>query len=123
MLRERRYHCRGGRCTKATSGSQSVTEAVALDTASVVLTFGITCNSGTSGLSDKASVDVTENQALAGGAPPPAGSGGGGGALNPLALLFLAGLLALRRVRVESDRGARRYTSVLGRRHSPDGRA
>ena len=77
---------------KATSGSQTVTEAVALDTSSVVLTFGITCNSATSGLSDKASVNVTENQA-------PASSGGGGGALNPLSLAFLAGIFALRRVR------------------------
>jgi hypothetical protein len=86
---------------KATSGSQTVTEAVALDTSSVVLIFGITCNSTTSGLSDKASVNVTENQAPAGGAPPPTGSGGGGGgALNPLSLAFLVGILASRRVRV-----------------------
>jgi hypothetical protein len=83
--------------TKGTSGSQTVTEAVALDTSSVVLTFGITCNSATSGLSDKASVNVTENQASA--TPPPASSGGGGGALNPLSLAFLAGIFALRRVR------------------------
>jgi probable HAF family extracellular repeat protein len=83
--------------TKATSGSQMVTEAVALDTSSVVLTFGITCNSTTSGLSDNASVNVTENQAPA--TPPPASSGGGGGALNLLSLAFLAGILALRRVR------------------------
>jgi probable HAF family extracellular repeat protein len=83
--------------TKATSGSQTVTEAVALDTSSVALTFGITCNSTTSGLSDKASVNVTENQASA--TPPPTSSGGGGGALNPLSLAFLAGIVALRRVR------------------------
>jgi hypothetical protein len=79
--------------TKATSGSQAVTEAVALDAASV-LTFGITCNSTASGLSDKASVNVTENPA-----PASSGGGGGGGALNPVSLVFLAGILALRRVR------------------------
>jgi probable HAF family extracellular repeat protein len=83
---------------KATSGSQKVTEAVALGTSSLALTFGITCNSATSGLSDKASVDVTENQAPA--TPTPASSGGGGGALNPLSLAFLAGIFALRRMRI-----------------------
>jgi hypothetical protein len=87
--------------TKATSGSQTVTEPVALDTSSVVLTFGITCDSTTSGLSDKASVDVTEGQTVANGVGPPRSSGGGGGgALNPLSLAFLAGVLALRRVRI-----------------------
>jgi probable HAF family extracellular repeat protein len=86
--------------SKATSGSQTVTEAFALDTSSVVLTFGITCNSTTSGLSDKASVNVTENQAPA--TPPPASSGGGGGALNPLLLAFLAGIFALRRARART---------------------
>jgi probable HAF family extracellular repeat protein len=66
--------------TKATSGSQTVTEAVALDTSSVVLTFGITCSSSATGLSDKVSVNVTENQTpvTSGGGPAPAGSGGGG---------------------------------------------
>jgi probable HAF family extracellular repeat protein len=88
--------------SKATSGSQTVTEASALDTSSVVLTFWITCNSTTSGLSDKASVSVTENQAAA--TPPPAGSGGGGGALDPLSLAFLAGIFALRRIRVRIAR-------------------
>ena len=43
---------------------------------SVVLTFRVTYTSTTSGLSDKASVNVTENQAPA--TPPPAGSDGGG---------------------------------------------
>ncbi len=87
--------------SKATSGSETVTEAAALDTSSVILTFGINCNSTASGLSDKASVNVTENQAPAtsGGAPAPTSSGGGGGALSPLSLAFLAGILALRRVR------------------------
>jgi hypothetical protein len=79
--------------TKATSGSQTVTEATALD-ASLVLTFGITCESTVSGLSDKASTVVTENPA-----PTSSGGGGGGGALNPLTLVALAGILALRRAR------------------------
>jgi probable HAF family extracellular repeat protein len=79
--------------TKTTSGSQTITEAVALDTSSVVLTFGLTCSSTISGLSAKATANVTEKQA-------PSGSGGGGGALNPLSLAFLAGILALRRVRI-----------------------
>jgi probable HAF family extracellular repeat protein len=82
--------------TKSTSGSQTITEAVALDTSSVVLTYGITCNSTTSGLSDKASVNVTEKQAPA--------SSSGGGALNPVSLAFLAGILALRRVRIRIAR-------------------
>jgi probable HAF family extracellular repeat protein len=87
--------------TKAASGSQKVTEAVALD-ASTVLTFGITCNSTTSGLSADASASVTENPASAtsGSGPAPAGSGGGGGALNPMSLAFLAAIFALRRMRV-----------------------
>jgi probable HAF family extracellular repeat protein len=88
--------------TKATSGNQTVTEAFALETASVALTFGITCNSTTSGLSSKASVNVTENQAPASSSAPtpPTSSGGGGGALNPLSLAFLAGILAWRRARL-----------------------
>jgi probable HAF family extracellular repeat protein len=92
--------------TKATSGGQTATEPFALDTSSVVLTFGITCNSTTSGLSDKASVNVTETQAPASSSAPtpPASSGGGGGALNPLSLAFLAGVLALRRVRIRIAR-------------------
>jgi hypothetical protein len=86
---------------KATSGTQIVTEAVALDN-SVTLTFGIACNSTISGLSAKASANVTENQAPAGtgAGPAPASSGGGGGALSPLSLAFLAGIFALRRHRV-----------------------
>jgi hypothetical protein len=66
------------------------------------LTFGITCSSSATGLSDKVSVNVTENQTpvTSGGGPAPAGSGGGGGALNPLSLVLLAGILALRRVRI-----------------------
>jgi len=85
--------------TKATSGSQKVTEAAVL-ASPVTLTFGITCISSTSGLSDKASVNVTEGQTVANGVGPPTSSGGGGGgALNPLSLAFLAGILALRRVR------------------------
>jgi hypothetical protein len=83
---------------KATSGTQPVTEGVALDS-SVVLTFVITCSSTTSGLSDKASANVTENPA-----PASPGGGGGGGALNPLSLAFLAGILALRPVRVRIAR-------------------
>jgi probable HAF family extracellular repeat protein len=87
--------------TKATSGSQVVTETAALDTSSVVLTFGITCNSSSTGQSGKASVNVTENQAVAasGSGTTPAGpnSSGGGGALNWLSLAFLAGILAARR--------------------------
>jgi hypothetical protein len=52
-------------------------------------------NSTASGLSSKASVNVTENPAPA---PAPAASGGGGGgALSPLSLVFLAGIFALRR--------------------------
>jgi probable HAF family extracellular repeat protein len=91
--------------TKATSGSQTVTEPFALDTSSVTLIFGITCNSTTSGLSGKASASVTENQAAAssGGSPASTSSGGGGGALNPLSLAFLAGIFALRRVRARID--------------------
>ena len=80
--------------TKATSGSQTVTEPVALDTASVVLTFGITCNSTTSGLSASASAKVTEESSSA-----PSSGGGGGGAFNPLSLVLLAGIFALRRIR------------------------
>jgi hypothetical protein len=86
--------------TKATSGSQKVTEPFALDTSSVALTFGITCNSTTTGLSGQASVKVTEDQAPAGSGSSPTSSEGGGGALNPLSLALLAGILALRRARV-----------------------
>jgi Abnormal spindle-like microcephaly-assoc'd, ASPM-SPD-2-Hydin len=86
--------------TKATSGSQTVTEASALTSSSVVLTFRITCNSTTSGLSDSASITVTENAAAASsGGTPTSTSSGGGGALNPLSLAFLAAIFALRRVR------------------------
>jgi probable HAF family extracellular repeat protein len=80
--------------TKAKSGSQTVTEPVALDTSSVVLTFGITCNSTTSGLSASASAKVTEESSSA-----PSSSSGGGGAMNPLSLVLLAGIIALRRIR------------------------
>jgi hypothetical protein len=92
--------------TKATSGNQTVTEAVSLDTASIALTFGISCTSTVSGLSGAASVNVTEDQQLPGGAlPPPASSGGGGGgALNVLSLTFLAGVLAARRARIAPPR-------------------
>jgi len=75
---------------KATSGSQTVTEAIALAT-SVVLTFGITCDSATSGLSGKATANVTEN-------PAPAKSGGGG-AFDWLSLIALLGALAMRQQR------------------------
>jgi probable HAF family extracellular repeat protein len=85
--------------TKATNGSLSVIEAAALDTASIVLSFGITCDSSIAGQSGKASVNVTENQAAAtSGGTTPASSGGGGGALNWLSLAFLAGIFALRHV-------------------------
>ena len=86
--------------TKATRGNQTVAEAVALDTSSVVLIFGITWNSSTSGLSAKASVNVTEGQTVANRVEAPTSSGGdGGGALNRLSLAFLAGVLASRSVR------------------------
>jgi hypothetical protein len=77
-----------------------------LDTASIVLTFGISCTSTVSGLSGAASVNVTEDQQLPGGALPPTGSsgGGGGGALNVLSLTFLAGVLAARRARIAPPR-------------------
>jgi probable HAF family extracellular repeat protein len=55
---------------KTIQGSQAVTEAFAPQTASVVLTFDITCTSTTSGLSRAASVKVTETQVSG------AGSGG-----------------------------------------------
>jgi probable HAF family extracellular repeat protein len=101
--------------TKATSGSQTVTEGVALDTSSVVLTFGITCDSTTSGLSDKVSVNVTENQAAA-------GSGGGGGALNLMWLALLASIFALRRIRIRIvTREAMDHEAVAHRRPQRSG--
>jgi len=83
---------------KATSGSQTVTEAFGPSVSSAVLTFGITCNSTTSGLSGSASAKVTEESSSA------PSSHGGGGALNPLSLVMLAGVFALRRIRHRGTR-------------------
>jgi probable HAF family extracellular repeat protein len=86
---------------KATSGSQTVTEAFGPSVSSAVLTFGIACNSATSGLSASASAKVTEGSSSA------ASSHGGGGALNPLSLVLLAGIFALRRIRHRTLDGPR----------------
>jgi hypothetical protein len=85
--------------SKATSGSQSVTEPFVPANPSVTLTFGITCTATTSGLSGQASAIVIDNQ------PPPAKSGGGG-AFDALSLMFLTGVAALISVR---QRAVARY--------------
>jgi len=74
--------------TKAPKGSQTVTEAYALSTPSVSLTFTLTCSATVSGPTASASAQVTENAASK--------PGGGGGALDVASLLALAGLIALR---------------------------
>jgi len=74
---------------KATSGSQTVTEAVALAASSVVLTFGITCNSTASGLSGAASAKVTENSSSS--------SKSGGGSIDLVSIIALLGIVGLSR--------------------------
>ncbi|HEV7611166.1 MAG TPA: choice-of-anchor D domain-containing protein [Steroidobacteraceae bacterium] len=73
---------------KAASGSQTITEPFATATASVMLTFGITCSSTASGLSAKATAVVTDNS-------PPSKSGGG--AIDLVSILSLLGILSLGR--------------------------
>jgi probable HAF family extracellular repeat protein len=85
--------------TKATSGSQTVTEPFVPANPSVTLIFGITCTSAASGLSGQASANVVDNQ------PPPAPSpakSGGGGAFDLLSLIALLGVLGLRRPKSSS---------------------
>ena len=77
--------------SRPTSGSLTITEPNPVIT-SETLTFTLTCTSSVSNLSSTSSVTVTQL------ATPPR-SGGGGGAFDPLALAFLSGLLAVRRVR------------------------
>ena len=73
---------------KAVSGSQTLTEPFATATASVILTFGITCSSTASGLSAKATTGLTDNS-------PPSKSGGG--AIDLISILALLGILSLKR--------------------------
>jgi len=87
--------------TKTTSGSQTVTEAYALATSSVTLSFTITCTSNVSSLSSKASATVMESS------PPSTGKSGGGGSIDLWMLLGLSGLAARR--------GARLYLNDAGR--------
>ncbi len=75
--------------TKPASGSQTITEPFATATASVKLTFGITCNSTASGLSGQATAVVTDNS--------PAPSKSGGGAIDLVSISALLGLLILGR--------------------------
>jgi probable HAF family extracellular repeat protein len=75
---------------KATSGSQTVTEAFAPVTSSVVLTYGITCTSTTSGLSGAGSASVTENSSTT--------SKSGGGAMDLLSIFALLGIFGMHRV-------------------------
>ena len=82
--------------TQATSGSAAITEPVAV-ASPLTLTFTLTCDNSGTGQSTPASVKVLLD--------PPAqsgGGGGGGGALNPLSLLILTGVVALRRRRKSS---------------------
>jgi len=78
--------------TKATSGSQTVTEPFVPANPSVTLTFGITCASKTSGLSGSASANVVDNR-------PSAAKSGGGGAFDSLSLVLLMSGAALASVR------------------------
>ena len=74
--------------SKATSGSQSVTESFAPTTGSVTLVYTLTCTSSASGLTSQGSAQVAES-------PAPSNSGGGGG-FDLLSLAGLASLLTLR---------------------------
>ena len=74
---------------KATNGSQTITEPFATATASVMLTFGITCSSTGSGLSGQATANVTDNS------PPPSKSGGG--AIDLVSIFTLLGIFGLGR--------------------------
>lgn len=85
--------------SKATSGSDIVTEPFVPANASVTLTFGITCTATASGLSGKASTSIVDNQ------PPPAKSGGGGAFDSPW-LMFLMIFAALAIIR---QRAVARY--------------
>jgi len=75
--------------TKTTSGSQTLPEPFAIAAASATLTFGLACSSTASGLSGKASVNVTDN------APPSSNSGGG--AIDLTSILALFAMVGLRR--------------------------
>ncbi len=75
--------------TKSVSGSQTITEPFATATASVKLTFGVTCNSTASGLSAQATAVVTDSS--------PASGKSGGGAIDLLSIFGLLGILSLRR--------------------------
>jgi Abnormal spindle-like microcephaly-assoc'd, ASPM-SPD-2-Hydin len=75
--------------TKATSGTQTVTEPVELAVPSATLTFGLTCTSTPSGLSGNGSASVVVDQ-------QPAAKSGGGGAFDARALFMLFGILLWR---------------------------
>jgi len=79
--------------SRATSGSLMVTEPYAPATTSLTLTFALNCSSSASGLSASASAKTVENAV-------PASKSGGGGALDPIFLLFLAGVAAMGRKRL-----------------------
>ncbi len=81
--------------TKATHGTQTVTEAYALATASVSLAFTITCSSSASGLSSMATAHVMENAQAAASS----GKSGGGGSLDVLCLLVLSSVIVIRIMR------------------------
>jgi probable HAF family extracellular repeat protein len=89
--------------SKATSGSSVVTEPYAPAGSSLTLTFSIECMSSVSGLSAIASAKSIENAVAPAPTPTaPAAMSGGGGALDSVAVLFLAGVAALRRSRHSS---------------------
>jgi probable HAF family extracellular repeat protein len=75
--------------TQATSGGATITEPVVV-ASPLTLTYTLTCSNSGTGQSTPASVKVELN--------PPAKSGGGG-ALDAVAVLFLIGVAALRRLR------------------------
>jgi probable HAF family extracellular repeat protein len=77
--------------TQATSGSATITEPVVV-ASPLTLTYTLTCSNSGTGQSTPASVKVVLN-------PPAKSGGGGGGALDAVAVLFLTGVAALRRLR------------------------
>jgi probable HAF family extracellular repeat protein len=78
---------------KGANGSATLTEPYAPATPSLKLTFTLKCTSSASGLSANGSASAIENAVVT----APAKSGGG--ALDAVAVLFLTGVAALRRVR------------------------
>jgi probable HAF family extracellular repeat protein len=97
--------------TKSTNGSAMVTESGTPATLPLTLTFTLECSAN---VGEATIANGAANTVVVEDAPPPPKptGGGGGGSLNPFAVLFLAGLSALRRFRQSNLRGASHKTMI-----------